>query len=560
MPAEPAFLSLAGLSLAGAAPDSRPVGSDGTDRRAWLARVAGWRDLLASLPGGDVALHLDDALDFAAALFGAWQAGRRPWLPGDTLPATLAALAPSVTHYIGNFPGALPAPADGSPASGRELDPRQCRLVLFTSGSSGEPVAVEKRLEQLQNEVAALEAQFGAQLTGARVEGTVSQQHIYGLLFRVLWPLAAGRPLHRRRRIHSEELAALGPEPLLLVSSPAHLKRLPDNQDWTCLRQGLRAVFCSGGPLPADAAHAVRQLWGQEPIEVYGSTETGGIAWRRGGGPLLPWQPLPGVQVRVEDGRLAIRSAHLAEDAWYRSQDRARPGPEGSFELLGRADRILKIEERRISLDAIERRLAASPLLSELKVLPLPGPRTVLGVAAVPSEVGRQLLETEGRGALSKALRAWLEGHADPVALPRRWRFLDALPTDAQGKAGQHRLLELFRPRMPEPHWLRRTPTEAELELQADAGLAGFQGHFPQQPILPGVVMLDWALRLGREAFGLEGSPQGMEAIKFQQLVRPGQRLRLQLSRLPDALAFRFESERGVHASGRLSLPGANDG
>ncbi|MCO6705214.1 AMP-dependent synthetase, partial [Streptomyces sp. CHB9.2] len=77
---------------------------------------------------------------------------------------------------------------------------------LSTSGSSGEPKLIAKQLFQLANEVAALECLWGASLGAATVLGSVSTQHIYGLLFRVLWPLCAGRPFARQALPYTEEL------------------------------------------------------------------------------------------------------------------------------------------------------------------------------------------------------------------------------------------------------------------------------------------------------------------------------------------------------------------
>ncbi len=54
-----------------------------------------------------------------------------------------------------------------------------------------------------------------------------------------------------------------------------------------------------------------------------------------------------------------------------------------------------------------------------------------------------------------------------------------------------------------------------------------FQGHFPDNPILPGVVQVDWAIRFGQEAFGPLGDFQGMLNLKFMDLIRPGERLEL---------------------------------
>ena len=71
-------------------------------------------------------------------------------------------------------------------------------LVLFTSGSTGVPQAIPKKLSQMSREVATLETQFGELLGVADISTTVSHQHIYGLLFNVLWPLVAGRAIHAR--------------------------------------------------------------------------------------------------------------------------------------------------------------------------------------------------------------------------------------------------------------------------------------------------------------------------------------------------------------------------
>ena len=552
-------IPLANWLPAAAAAPGVAVTADAT-RGDLLRQVEAWRIAFQAQPGEHHALHLDDALAFAAALFGGWLAGKTLWLPGDTLAATLASLDERVQGRAGDLPQAFAIPA-ASPVADTDgaasppwptLDAERCRLMLFTSGSTGEPGAICKSLRQLDNEVAALEACFGDAIGDAEIHGTVSHQHIYGLLFRVLWPLSASRRFAPRRLDYNEQLTRLGPDPVVLVASPAHLKRLPANQDWSRLSRGLRAAFSSGGPLPADAAHDVQRLWGLAAIEVFGSTETGGIAWRRSGIASPPWQALPGVEWRLRDGALEIRSPHLPDAAWHATQDRAVAGSGGGFELRGRADRIVKVEERRISLSAIERRLLASPLLADARVVALPGHRILLALAAVPSDAGHQVLDQAGRAGLAAQLRAWLAGHADAIALPRRWRFLDALPMDAQGKCSERRLAALFRPLRPEPAWRHRDDRAAQCELEVGADLAAFEGHFPQAAILPGVVLLDWAVHLGREAFGPIGGFQRMEAVKFQHLVRPGTRLQVELDWRPGVLGFRFRSEKGAHASGRL--------
>ncbi|WP_341503730.1 hydroxymyristoyl-ACP dehydratase [Gallaecimonas sp. GXIMD4217] len=109
-----------------------------------------------------------------------------------------------------------------------------------------------------------------------------------------------------------------------------------------------------------------------------------------------------------------------------------------------------------------------------------------------------------------------------------------------------------------EPKILDRTQTESgwQLRLQVPADLFYFQGHFPDLPILPGVVQLDWAIRLGCDCFGLKPRSRRMEALKFQAVVLPGMELLLNLAydEAKGKLSFSFESDQARHASGRVVL------
>lgn len=521
-------------------------------------QVAAWASLLESHEGERVLLFHHDSLVFAAALLGAWHAGKQVVLPGDTLPATLARVLPHCDIRVGDMPGAVSAPTPTA-AARRDwgvLDPQSTRLTLFTSGSSGEPVAIAKTLRQLQAELRALEARFGEAMGDAAVYGTVSHQHIYGLLFRVLWPLASGRPFHAQRLQTPEQIAALpGSQAVALISSPAHLKRLPEGLNWQGLCDRLCRVFSSGGPLPASACAAVERLWACTPTEVFGSTETGGIASRQGHA--QAWSPLPGVQWRIADGHLEIRSPHLPDEAWQRTSDRVEATADG-FRLLGRADRIVKIEERRVSLDAIEQALIASGLLAEARVTVLHGPRASVAAAVVPNREGATVLQRDGKRALASRLRVHLTGAVDAIAMPRRWRFVDSLPGDAQGKTSEALLANLFRPRIPSCRWLERSAAVATAELTVAPDLAVFDGHFPALAVLPGVAMVDWAIRLGREVFALPADFAKMEVLKFQSLARPGAELHLRLdwNAAAATLGFRYTSSTGTHASGRVLFAG----
>ncbi len=115
------------------------------------------------------------------------------------------------------------------------------------------------------------------------------------------------------------------------------------------------------------------------------------------------------------------------------------------FTLLGRQDRIVKLAEKRVSLDEVERRLRALDWVAEAVVLPLEqGARQSLAAELVLSAEGERQWRRLGGGNflldLRQQLRPWLE----PVALPRRVRCVAALPRNSQGKLPYLELKELF--------------------------------------------------------------------------------------------------------------------
>lgn len=504
-----------------------------------------------------VALYLEDGAELATALLGAWRAGIEVLLPADAQAQTRKRLGERCDLWLDALDG-----LDAEPLAPAALDLDACRLVLCTSGSSGEAKLIDKTLRQLANEVEALEALWGGDLAGATLVASVSAQHIYGLLFRVLWPLCAGRPFVRRAQPFAEDMqqASLEAGDFAWVASPALLKRMGDNLDWPALG-GVRRVFSSGGALPADAAAELQQRLGQWPTEIYGSSETGGIAWRQGG---ALWQPFAGVELgRDEEGALHLASPYLPAGHREQTADAVRIDADGRFELLGRLDRIVKLEEKRISLPMLEQALGEHPWVAEARLAVVQEGRAFLGALVALSAEGIHALRNQGRRAVTETLRRHLAGHCEAIALPRRWRLLRQLPWSSQGKLPQalvETLVKAPRPKTVEPLASREADGEWLLELEVPLDLAHFSGHFPRTPVLPGVVQIDWAQQLARQLMDLPPRFAGMEVLKFQQLVRPGDRLQLSLRFDADKgkLYFAFRNGEAACSSGRILLVAAH--
>ena len=98
------------LGLAGAlspARAARPVGwraGRNVMTAEFIAQAAGWFAHFQALAVGDVALHFEDTLHAAAALFGAWHARKTVWWSGDALPATAQRLSAQVGAFAGDWP------------------------------------------------------------------------------------------------------------------------------------------------------------------------------------------------------------------------------------------------------------------------------------------------------------------------------------------------------------------------------------------------------------------------------------------------------------------------
>ena len=412
-----------------------------------MARHAG-----AGQPGARWALCFDDSLLFTQALLACALGGYQAILPGHQRLAGLQALQAQFDGLLtdGELPGAaLAVPQlrlpllvadDEREADGAALPPERLDLTLFSSGSTGEPKAIPKAWPQLEAELRVQMALWGERLVDTRVLASVSHQHIYGLLFRILLPLALGRPFDRRSIDYPEQLA-LQTAPWALIASPAFLSRL----DPAIPAAGCRLIVSSGGPLQPGDAHQAKLLLGQLPVEIFGSSETGGIGWRQRHQVQTPWATLPGVEVRVgPDQCLLLRSPFLPTAEWLDCADRILMTGAG-FELLGRQDRVVKLEEKRISLDEVEARLQALAEVESAAVLPLQqGQRQILGAVLVLSEAGASRWAELGPGRFLLALRQQLRPWLEPVALPRSVRRVEQMPVNAQGKRPWPQLKELF--------------------------------------------------------------------------------------------------------------------
>ena len=421
------------------------------DRAGFRRRVQVLRTVLDIHPARRWALVCDDAGWFGAGLMALAGRDRSIVLPQSPQAGSLAdtGVEAVLTDRPLDFPG-LETLAVAEPAAdfqaGQPAPDDATRVEFFTSGSSGVPKCVPKTYLQLRLEVEALERQWGGSLGDATVVGTVPHHHLYGLLFRVLWPLAAGRAFAADMCLQPGELRATAAgRRCVIVSSPAFLSRLTDPGELPPAGQ-VAGLFSSGAPLPDPVAQALGERWGRAAVEVYGSTETGGVAWRAWSNAAERswWTPIQGVSAEAREeavgSRLWARSGCTYAQDWMATGDLAQFDADGRFALLGRADDVLKFEDKRVSLSEMRARLLQHPWVAEARLVLLPGRRQHIGAVVVLKPERRSLERRE----LREALRAWMAERYETLLIPRKWRFPEALPDNAMGKTEQARLLALF--------------------------------------------------------------------------------------------------------------------
>jgi len=395
--------------------------------------------------GSEIAVVCHDRYHFAASLLAAVHRGLVIALPPNAQPETLGQLRTGrvlsvltdhdgtkgidVRELMGQHPAPLHAP---------RLAPDTPFVVVYTSGSTGTPLACHKTAGQLLTEAQVLIYTFGLSAAD-RIVATVPPHHIYGLLFSVLVPLMAGASFSRETPFYADVVHRIVRRDgaTALVSVPAHLRALSIMEPAGA--ETLTRFFSSGAPLPSETRAMLAERFGWKVTEILGSSETGGIGWRDEAS--ADYRAFDVVEIDVaDDARLALRSPYLPPDAPspFVTNDRIeRTGP-GCFRHLGRVDGVVKIGSTRVSVAELEARLLSLPEVRDAAVLAMPG-RAGRGQetwAVLALESGRELSTEQVR----TALRAWL----DPVVIPRRYRFVEALPREVTGKLRREVLLALF--------------------------------------------------------------------------------------------------------------------
>lgn len=420
---------------------------------AFLAQLA---QLAQTLPEAPYLINLcEDRYLFMLSLCASLLRGGSTLLPPNRLGATIREIAArypgaitlsdTPTENLGLPNHRITEPGSdawepGTAAPSPRLADRADAIIVFTSGSTGDPVP---NLKRWSDQTCC--SRYGSARFGIRPESsiiaTVPPQHMYGLELSVLIPLAIGASAHSARPFFPQDIAAAlaeTPAPRVLVTTPVHLKACVEARiDWP----EIDFVISATAPLSEALARAAEERLRTRVFEIYGCTEAGSVASRRTvEGPRWRWYDT--VEAHCNEAAVSLTAAFLPGEIPL--NDLIEPEGDRHFRLVGRGADMVNVGGKRASLADLNLKLNAIPGVSEGAIfVPDGADETRSRLAAIVVAPGL------GRDELLNRLRAVM----DPVFLPRPLLFVDALPRNDVGKTPRQWLLKLLEGRRggPEP-------------------------------------------------------------------------------------------------------------
>ncbi len=335
--------------------------------------------------------------------------------------------------------GKVACPLDaGQTAPDVALPPGDCVHLKWTSATTGDARLIAFTAEQLAADAAQIVSAMGLRRDWPNL-GVISLAHSYGFSNLALPLLLHGIPLILAPSPLPEIVRrAAAKEPAVTLAAVPALWRAWNETGG--IPAQVRLAISAGAPLPLNLEQAVFERSGIKIHNFYGASECGGIAYDASATPRtdadLAGTPMPGVDLAVnEEGCLTIRSRSVGQMYWPEECDSLGGGKFESSDLAefrdwlvflrGRLSDQINVAGRKVSPETIERALLAHPRVRECLVFGAPCPdagRTEMIVAVVAASAE----ERELKQFLLETLPAW--------QAPRRWRFVESLPTGPRGK------------------------------------------------------------------------------------------------------------------------------
>jgi acyl-coenzyme A synthetase/AMP-(fatty) acid ligase len=334
-----------------------------------------------------------------------------------------------------------------TPADFADLDPDDPAVILFTSGTTGDPKGVVYPQRYLAGQRLQAEHWMGARKgelawCTAAPGWSKSTRNV----FIAPWLCGAAALIHDARFDPDERLELIERERVnVLCQAPTEYRILAKRADLRPF-SSLRRMISAGEPLNPEVIRAFRERASMGIGDGYGQTETGAISGMRPGeaDPARDGsmgRPLPGIEVRIDDRELQVKpetvpsffSHYLGEQPfegeWWPTGDHVRQDEDGYLWFEGRDDDIILSAGYRIGPFEVESALVAHPAVAEAAAVAAPDEERGSVVRAVVV-----LANGSPSDDLARELQEHVKRVTAPYKYPRIVEFVDRLPKTSSGK------------------------------------------------------------------------------------------------------------------------------
>ena len=332
-----------------------------------------------------------------------------------------------------------------TPAAVEEMAAEDPALIVFTSGTTGDPRGVVHGCRYLFGQEIQATHWFGSR-PGELAWCTTATGWSKSArnVFLAPWLTGAAAVIHDGRfdpaeRLELAEALAVN----VLCQAPTEYRMLARR---TTLRRlpALRRMVSAGEPLDPDTIAAFAGATGLEPADGYGQTETGQVTGNLAGEAVRQGsmgKVLPGIETRIEDGELHLRAASTPtffaryldgerfEGEWWQTGDLVEADADGYLYFRGRNDDIIASSGYRIGPTEVEAALLSHPAVVEAAAVAAPDPERGAVVRAVVVVRDREPSEE-----LAAELKEHCKRETAPYKAPRIVDFAAELPKTTTGK------------------------------------------------------------------------------------------------------------------------------
>jgi acetyl-CoA synthetase len=356
-------------------------------------------------------------------------------LPGGIAAMTMAEVGAALDEDLPQAP----------PVEKADLGPEDPALIVFTSGTTGEPRAALHAQRYLPGQRGQAEHWLGAR-DGELVWCTTATGWSKSArnVFLAPWLCGAAAMIVDGRFEPEDRMALIEREGVdVLCQAPTEYRVLAKRTELRPL-PSVRRMVSAGEPLNPEVIEAWRSATGLEIADGYGQTETGHLAGNHVGAEVRPGsmgKPLPGLDLRIADGVLELRaescptffSRYLDDEPftgeWWQTGDFVRADEDGYLWYEGRADDLIVSAGYRIGPFEVESALLSHPAVAEAAAVAAPDPErgSVVRAVVVPRD-------RAGSEELARELQDHVKAVTAPYKYPRIVDFADALPKTQSGK------------------------------------------------------------------------------------------------------------------------------